>query len=79
MKTLKGKVISVKAEKTAVVLVERSRIHPLYRKVLRSKKKYPVHDCLGVKEGDQVAIRQSRPISKTKKWKIAKVLSDSKK
>ncbi|PJE67366.1 30S ribosomal protein S17 [Candidatus Shapirobacteria bacterium CG10_big_fil_rev_8_21_14_0_10_40_9] len=73
MKEFKGKVVSAKMAKTATVLVVRQKIHPLYKKRIRVGKKYHVHDDLGVKKGDQVKFVETRPISKTKRWKIVEV------
>lgn len=70
MKTFIGRVVSTKMDQTAVVAVETKKIHPLYKKGVKKTKKYPAHDELGVKEGDLVKIVETRPISKTKKWKI---------
>ena len=74
MKLLKGKVISTKMAKTATVLVERRKIHPIYKKGINVTKKYHVHDEIGVKLGDNVKIVETRPISKTKRWRIVEVL-----
>lgn len=74
MKEFVGIVISVKTPKTAVVKVKRQKIHPLYRKRIMRAKKYHIHDELGVKEGDLVKFVETRPISKTKKWKIVEVV-----
>lgn len=66
-KTMTGYVISNKNEKTVVVRVERKYRHPLYRKVVKSHKKYMTHcDDPSVQVGDQVAIQSTRPISKQK-------------
>jgi small subunit ribosomal protein S17 len=74
MKTLTGIVLKSKMNKTANVLVERIKIHPIYRKRFKIKKKYHVHDEIGIKKGDKVKIESCRPISKTKKWKVVEVL-----
>ena len=74
MKQIIGTVVGTKMAKTAVVLVERFKTHPVYKKRMRIKKKYHVHDEIGVKEGDRVKISQCRPISKTKKWQILEVI-----
>ncbi len=70
-RVLQGVVVSDKADKTVVVLVERRVMHPLYKKYIRRSKKYRAHDednrC---KTGDLVRIEECRPISKTKSWKI---------
>lgn len=74
MKTLVGKVVSAKMDKTAVVAVETKKAHPLYKKAVKRTKKYHAHDELGVEEGVQVKIVENRPLSKTKRWKIAEVV-----
>ena len=70
-----GKVISNKMDKTVVVLVERLRPHPKYKKVIRYRKKFYAHDegnrC---EEGDIVRIRESRPLSKLKRWRVVEIL-----
>ena len=75
-RTHKGQVVSAKAEKTVSVLVERSKIHPIYRKRFTSSKKFLAHDELGVKEGDYVMIEDIAPISKNKKWKVVKKIEE---
>lgn len=74
MKELTGKIISTKIAKTAVVLVTYDKIHPLYKKILRRKKKYLADNTIGAKEQDMVKIRLSRPLSRRKRWKIIKIL-----
>jgi small subunit ribosomal protein S17 len=69
-----GTVTSVKMAKTAVVEVARSRPHPLYRKAIRRTKKFHVHDPLGVSVGDVVEFVQTRPLSRTKRWIILRVV-----
>lgn len=76
MKVYKGKVISIKMQKTATVVVERIVAHPLYKKRYKRTKKYHVHDELGVKVGDAVIFAASRPYSKLKRWKIIEVEKD---
>ena len=73
MKFLNGKVISKKMQKTATVLVERSEIHPIYLKRMKKSRKYQVHDEMGANVGDIVKFTPTRPISKTKKWKIVEI------
>ncbi len=72
MKIFTGKVISKKMEKTATVAVERTVIHPVYKKRMRRMKKYHVHDIFGTKVGQTVQFTASKPYSKTKRWKIIK-------
>ena len=68
---LQGKVVSDKADKTVTVLVERRVMHPIYKKYVTTSKKYAAHDedrrC---KVGDSVWIEESRPISRTKRWRV---------
>lgn len=74
-KTKTGIVISDKMKKTRVVLVERKFRHKLYEKVIRSLKKYYVHDENEISHtGDKVKIVQSRPMSKLKRWYIVEVI-----
>lgn len=71
---IKGRVVSVKPQKTAVVLVERIKTHPLYQKSYRRSKKYLAHDEIGVTPGDVVEIVMVRPISKNKHFKVVRVV-----
>lgn len=71
MKGLIGKIVSVNMQKTAVVEVKKSRPHPLYKKIIRGKKKYKVHyEGLDLKVGDKVEIMPTRPISKEKHFRV---------
>jgi small subunit ribosomal protein S17 len=74
MKKFTGRVIKTKMDKTATVEVVRLKAHPIYKKRMRIKKKFHVHDELGTKVGEQVIIVETRPISKTKKWKVLEVI-----
>ncbi len=68
---LVGTVTSDKTDKTVTVLVERKVKHPLYGKIIRRSKKYHAHDEANeYVVGDQVRIEETRPISKTKSWKV---------
>lgn len=67
-----GRVVSTKMNKTVAVLVERTKIHPLYKKAFASSKKYLAEDSIGVKLGDVVEIIKVRPLSKRKMWRITK-------
>lgn len=70
-KTLFGKVVSAKGDKTIVVVVNRKVQHPLYKKIIQRSKKYHVHDeNNNYKIGDAVHIEESKPISKLKKWVV---------
>jgi len=79
MKIFTGVVTHTKSAKTAMVDVTRTIAHPVYGKRMKRTKLYPVHDEIGVKEGDMVKFVACRPISKTKKWKIIEVVGDKKK
>ena len=66
-----GVVISNRAEKTVTVLVERQFAHPLYTKQIKRAKKYQVHDESNeCQVGDSVRIMETRPLSKTKRWRV---------
>lgn len=74
-RTLTGKVVSTKMNKTAVVKVERRVKHPVYEKYIRRSTKYHVHDEANeLNEGDTVLIKESRPLSKTKTWVLVEIL-----
>ena len=75
-RTRVGVVSSAKQAHTVTVVVERMREHPLYKKVVRLRKKYAAHDAAGdVRAGDLVRIQESRPFSATKHWQVVEVLS----
>ena len=70
-KKLDGVVVSDKGNKSITVMVERKYQHPVLDKVIKTKKKYHVHDeNNSFKKGDKVSIIESRPISKTKRFKV---------
>ena len=69
-----GRVVSTKMQKTAVVLTEGQKEHPLYGKRYLRSKRYLVDDPFGVKDGDIVVFLKVKPISKHKHWQITKVL-----
>ena len=72
---LQGTVVSDKNAKTVVVEVERRYIHPLLKKTVRRSKKYHAHDEKNeAKTGDKVRIAETRPLSKTKRWRLVEVL-----
>ncbi|NKC12267.1 MAG: 30S ribosomal protein S17 [Gammaproteobacteria bacterium] len=75
-RALIGEVISDKMNKTVTVVVERKVKHPLYKKYIRRSTKFHAHDeenqC---RMGDQVMISQCRPLSKTKTWRVTKVVT----
>ena len=75
VRTLTGKVVSDKMDKSIVVLIERRVLHPLYGKSIRRSTKLHAHDENNVaKTGDVVTIKESRPISKTKAWALVEVI-----
>ena len=75
---LTGVVTSAKMQKTIVVRVTRATQHPLYRRVVRSGKKYYAHDEAGEAHvGDTVRIVSTRPLSKLKRWRLKQVISRS--
>ena len=68
---LQGVVVSDKMDKTVVVRVERRVMHPVYKKYIKSSKKYHAHDESNQhKIGDVVRIQECRPVSKTKTWEV---------
>ena len=74
-RTLIGRVVSDKMDKTVTVLVERRVKHPMYDKIIVRSTKYHAHnDSNSAKSGDLVEIQESRPISKTKAWMVTKLL-----
>ena len=71
---LKGKVVSNKMSKTAVVEVTRLKKHPLYGKYVKISKKFKAHTEEVIPEGKTVILKSVRPMSKDKRWVITKVL-----
>ena len=70
-----GVVVGDRAEKTVTVLVERRLAHPLYGKQIKRSKKYHVHDEKNeCRVGDTVSIMETRPLSKTKRWRVVELL-----
>ena len=78
-KTMMGVVVSSKMDKTVVVKVERRFAHPIFKKVVKTTKKYKVHDerneCV---EGDFIRIQETRPLSKEKRWRLMGVVTREK-
>lgn len=74
-KTLIGKVVSDKMDKTIVVAVERTFRHPFYGKTIKRTKKFKAHDenneC---RVGDVVTIMETRPLSRDKRWRVVKIV-----
>ena len=74
-RTLIGRVVSDKMDKTVTVLVERKVKHPMYGKVMVRSKKYHAHnEGNAAKSGDLVEIVETRPVSRTKAWAVTSVL-----
>ncbi|MCA0174781.1 MAG: 30S ribosomal protein S17 [Proteobacteria bacterium] len=74
-RTLVGRVVSDKRNKTVTVLVERRVKHELYGKIVARSRKYQAHDEQGeYKLGDTVEIAEGRPISKTKSWVVTRLV-----
>lgn len=75
-RTLQGKVVSSKMDKSIVVLVERKVRHPVYGKFIKRSSKIHAHDENNTcREGDIVTIAECRPISKTKRWRLVDVVT----
>jgi small subunit ribosomal protein S17 len=78
-KELVGKVTSDKRDKTITIIIERKIKHALYAKVMKKSKKFQVHDenneC---KEGDVVKVMETRPLSKTKRFRLIEILERAK-
>ena len=73
-----GRVVSAKNDKTITVLVETYKKHPLYGKRVKYSKKYAAHDEKNIaKEGDTVRIISTKPLSKTKRYELDKVLVEA--
>lgn len=74
-----GTVVSDKMDKSVIVMVERHFTHPFYGRTMQDQKKYVAHDA---KEecsiGDTVRIVETRPLSKTKRWRVAEILTRAK-
>lgn len=71
-----GVVVSDKMDKTVVITVENRSPHPKYRKIVVKTKKFKAHDQENqCQEGDRVRIRETRPLSKTKRWVVAEILT----
>lgn len=70
-----GRVVSNKMEKTVVVRVDYLKPHPLYRKIIRKTSKFHAHDDANeCRIGDTVKIEESRPLSRTKRWRVVEIM-----
>jgi small subunit ribosomal protein S17 len=78
-RTETGRVVSNKMQKTVVVVVERRKQHPIYKKVMKRTVRFMAHDEMGAQEGDTVVIIESRPISANKRWRVIEILAKAEK
>ncbi len=78
-KSVVGKVVSDKMDKTIVVAIEDSVKHPLYKKIVKRTVKFKAHDAnndCGI--GDKVRIMETRPLSKDKRWRLVEIIEKAK-
>ena len=78
-KTMVGKVVSDKMDKTVVVSIQDNVKHPLYKKIIKRTVKFKAHDAkneCGI--GDRVMIMETRPISKDKRWRVVQIIEKAK-
>jgi small subunit ribosomal protein S17 len=74
-----GVVVSDKMDKTVVVRIDRQMRHPLYRKIVRRSEKLAAHDQTNdARVGDRVRVMETRPMSKTKRWRVVEVVERAK-
>jgi small subunit ribosomal protein S17 len=74
-----GVVVSDKMDKTVVVRIDRQMRHPLYRKIVRRSEKLAAHDQTNdAHVGDRVRVMETRPMSKTKRWRVVEVVERAK-
>lgn len=78
-KILTGRVLSDKMQKTVIVEVERKYRHPVYKKVVRARKRYKVHNPDNIAHTDDfVEMMETRPLSKEKRWRLVRVIRKAK-
>jgi small subunit ribosomal protein S17 len=78
-KEREGDVVSDKMDKSVVIEVERQLMHPIYGRTVKMKKRYVAHDEKNeCKVGDRVKIVETRPLSKTKRWRVGEILERAK-
>lgn len=76
LRTVEGRVVSNKMDKTVTVLVERQVKHPLYGKYIKRSTKLHAHDADNAcKEGDVVQLTEIAPMSKTKNWRVVEIIT----
>ncbi len=74
-----GTVVSAKMDRTVVVLIQRRFPHPLYKRIISRSTKLKAHDEANeCREGDVVRLMATRPLSKTKRWRVAEILEKAK-
>lgn len=73
-KTRVGIVASDRMHKTVSVVLERRMAHPMYQKQMKVSKRVKAHDETGAKVGDKVRLMETRPLSKTKRWRVVEIL-----
>jgi small subunit ribosomal protein S17 len=74
-RVLVGRVLSNRMDKTVVVEVERKKRHPLYGKVIATRKRYKAHDAENTCQiGDLVRVTETRPLSREKRWTVTEIL-----
>ncbi|WP_136255927.1 30S ribosomal protein S17 [Onishia niordana] len=79
VRTLTGKVVSDKMDKSIVVMIERRERHPIYGKYVKRSTKLHAHDAQNqAKSGDTVSIEECRPLSKKKSWTLVEVVEQAK-
>ncbi len=72
-KIFTGKVVSDKMQKTVVVEIKQRKPHPQYKKVVEKRTKIYADDQIGAKEGDIVVVKETRPLSKLKRFRVIKI------
>ena len=78
-RTKVGRVVSDKMDKTVVVSVERLRRHPIYKRVVRLSSKFKAHDeDNDAHVGDTVRVMETRPVSKSKRWRVVEIVERAK-
>ena len=74
-KTMTGTVVSDKMDKTVVVLVERRFSHPKFKKVVKTSRRFKVHDEKNeCRSGDLISMSETRPLSKDKRWRLSEII-----
>lgn len=78
-KVREGVVVSDKMDKTVVIMEEKMVLHPLYKKRVKKSNKYKAHDENNTcKVGDKVRIMETRPLAKTKNWRVVEIIEKAK-